>query len=637
MKKILFTIATLVLAASCIEDSRNNFMVPDSISLVFSEQVVPVSVYAGSAPITVQKSGMGTQGAKVTLGVSSDSLAAYNTANSTAYTELASSKYNFSSTALEFGASDVTSSVKVQWTPSEVFAALDGANSVIPVVIAEASPLTVNTKRNLILLNILNSTVGLVNTPGLVKMAPKAKTEDLEISLQVAVDNPLPMDLKITLATDNAYVATYNEQNGAECIAAPAGYVQLPAEGYTLQAGASDCYCAVTLKNSALFNGSEMMDFESIAVPFKISATSENGIVITDKVVYLVVNSPNVKTGLVRVWGKFWKDDSGWAAPLVPDLDGRDRNLAIDDNFVYIPQTSPDVAAIHKFDLQSGAYLGTLPVNADMNVGLHWVSCARMMANTDEAVNGGKDFLVVSNLAEGGQKLVFAAYVNGTGEAPVTLYNVNSTRRFGDKFTVWGSYQLGKFFLRSFDDDGMTAHIYLPANAERTAGNYTQGIWGWLEPNPGKLPLNDANCISEYTLIPDQSKTGLISTTSDEGLHLLDEKTEVAKYPTLARCFGFNFFKYKGQDCIAFVSLADKAKPKLVVLKGSWTSTDALKDALDNQVVLYEAPLGNKDDLDQDSLQGGHSVGDCCVRIIDGKVYIAAMAQRSGLSVFTIN
>ena len=112
MKKILFAIATLVLAASCIEDSRNNFMVPDSISLVFSEQVVPVSVYAGSAPITVQKSGMGTQGAKVTLGVSSDSLAAYNTANSTAYTELASSKYNFSSTALEFGASDVTSSVR---------------------------------------------------------------------------------------------------------------------------------------------------------------------------------------------------------------------------------------------------------------------------------------------------------------------------------------------------------------------------------------------------------------------------------------------------------------------------------------------------------------------------------------------
>ena len=637
MKKILFAIATLLLAASCIEDSRNNFMVPDSLSLVFSEQVVPVSVYAGSAAVTVQKSGMGTEGAKVTLGVSSDSLAAYNAANGTAYTELASSKYNFSSTTLEFGAADVTSGVKVEWTPSTVFSALDGANSVIPVVITDASPLTVNPRRNLLLLNILNSKVSLVNTPGLVKMASKDKAQDLEISLQVAVDNPLPMDLKITLATDDSKIAAYNEANNTECTAAPAGYVQLPTEGYTLPAGASDCYCAVSLKNSALFNGSEMIDFESIAVPFKITATSENGVVIGENVVYLVVNSPNVKTGLVRVWGKFWKDDKGWADPLVPDLDGKDRNLAIDDNFVYIPQTSADVANIHKFDLKSGSYIGTLPVNSDMNAGIHWVSCARMMDNTDPAVNGGKDFLVVCNLAESGQKLYFAAYVNSTDSEPVTLYNVNSTRRFGDKFTVWGNYQVGKFYLRSYDNDGMTAYINLPEKAERTAGNYTSGIWGWLEPGPGKLPLDDANNISEYKLIPGQTKIALISTNSDAGLHLLDDKTQIAVYPGLARCFGFNFFQHKGQDCIAFVSLFDKSKPKLVILKGSWSSVDALKDALDTQNVLYEAPLQSKDDMDAEGLSGANSVGDCCVRIIDGKVYIAAMAQRTGLSVFTIN
>ena len=637
MKKILFTIATLVLAASCIEDSRNNFMVPDSLSLVYDNLVVPVSVYSGSAKVTVQKSGMGSQEAVVSLGVSADSLASYNAKNLTAYTVLDASKYNFSASTVSFGAKDATGSITIEWTPASVLPALDGANTVIPVIITEASPLEVNPKRNMVILNIVNSKVELANVPGLVKKASEKEEEDIEVSLQVAVDNPLPMDLKVTLAVDNASIAAYNEANGTECIAAPDGYVRLQSGGYTLPAGEVDCYCDLTLKNSALFTGGKIMDFDSMVVPFKITSTSESGIVVSEKVIYLVVNSPFSRTGLYRVWGKYWKGTDGWAATLAPDLDGHDLNLAFDSAFVYIPQASADVAAIHKFDLMNGSYIGTLPTNDDMKAGDNWVSCARMMKNTDPSVNGGNDLLVVCNRTKSGQDLIFVAYVNGTDNAPVTLYKITAYRRFGDKFSVWGSYQHGCFYLRSVDDDAMTARIYLTEDAERTAGSYDHGIWQYADPFPGKLPLDDTNSIGEYTLIPGQSSIALVASASDVGLHLVEGTTEKAKYPKLARCFGFNFFQYQDQNCIAYVSLYDETKPKLVIIKAAWKTVAELKDALDKHEVLFEAPLQSKDDPDVQGLAGDDSVGDCCVRTVGDKIYIAAMAQRTGLSVFELN
>ena len=92
MKKIFFvSIALSVLAVSCIEDSRNNFMVEDALSLVYDEPVVPVSVYAGSCTISVLKSGKGTTPASATLGVSTEALDAYNAENSTSYTPISSS------------------------------------------------------------------------------------------------------------------------------------------------------------------------------------------------------------------------------------------------------------------------------------------------------------------------------------------------------------------------------------------------------------------------------------------------------------------------------------------------------------------------------------------------------------------
>ena len=52
--------------------------------------------------------------------------------------------------------------------------------------------------------------------------------------------------------------------------------------------------------------------------------------------------------------------------------------------------------------------------------------------------------------------------------------------------------------------------------------------------------------------------------------------------------------------------------------------------------LVYEAPLQNASDMNTDGVAGGNTVCDCCVREIDGTIYIAAMAQKAGLSLFKV-
>ena len=144
--------------------------------------------------------------------------------------------------------------------------------------------------------------------------------------------------------------------------------------------------------------------------------------------------------------------------------------------------------------------------------------------------------------------------------------------------------------------------------------------------------------------------------------------TEVATYPALARTFGWNFFEIEGEKHIAFVSMAEgAAKPSLQVIKGDGSSLDALKATLDAYKSAYNTAVADKaavdaviskingiiktvslkssdnatQILDYISIEvegfGGMYAGDCCVREIDGRIYIAAGTNKVGLSMFRFN
>ena len=92
-----------------------------------------------------------------------------------------------------------------------------------------------------------------------------------------------------------------------------------------------------------------------------------------------------------------------------------------------------------------------------------------------------------------------------------------------------------------------------------------------------------------------------------------------------------------GTKYIAWVNMAKGGQyPMLQVVEGDGSSIDTLKAALDAYPsnVVFEAPLQNAD-----ATVGGGETGvnaDCSVRVVDGKVYIAAMGWKNGFAVFQI-
>ena len=621
MKKILFTIATLVLAASCIEDSRNNFMVPDSLSLVYKDQVVPVSVYSGSATVTVQKSGMGAEAAKVTLGVSADSLAAYNTANSKSYTELASSKYRFSSTSMSFGAKDVTSSVNLEWNPSEVFPVLDGANSVIPVVIADASPLTVNPRRNLILFNILNTEVRFASSGSSLIVKEKAE-EDSEVSIKISLDNVLPMDLDVTLAVDNSLVAAFNADKGTEHIAAPESFVKLPADRVTVKAGQSDCYCTVTLDNSALFTGDKMMKFTSMLVPIKISAASQTGVIVSDKVYYLVARSPFDGVSVSRIWGRYsleklWTEDYGLPA-------GVDRTLTIDGNWVYIPYAiGGNVAKITAISIADPAQ--TMLVNCEGFVNnTITTACVRMIDKGD-----GTYMLSASGAGEGGT-FAFYTWPDGTDNAPTHVDLQCTWRRAGDRYELHGTWADGMLYAHAYVGTFSTRYEVKDGafvKTDRTLVNVPFKGFGSVYKHPDSEQMLFASSDTSSFLTP----TG---TTYKQGDGQDTYDMDFEEWTGGKLTFGYRCFTFKDEKYIAYTAIDEETllKATLYIVKDKGGFKASL--AGDEKDIFFQAPLQGENEEDMAISVPSSLQGDCAVFVMPDKVLIAAGVQTMGVSVF---
>lgn len=630
MKKIVFTLAILALAVSCIEDSRSNFMVDDTLTLVYDEQVVPVSVFAGTATVTVIKSGIGRQAATATLEVSADSLDSYNAENGTSYTAL-SAPYSFSSDKVEFGVKDVTSSVSLTWDPKTVYPVLDGANSVIPVTIGEGS-LKINGGRNLLLLNILNSTVSLASS-GSTVVASESESEDREVSVKVSLDNTLPSDLKVTLSADNSLVAAYNAENGTDHRSAPDGFVLFPEGGLEIEAGLSDGFATVTLDNSALFSAGKMMSFNSILVPIRISATSQTGLIISDGVYWLVVRSPFSGAAISRVWGKYstervWTEDYG--LPF-----GADRNLALDGNWVYLPYAvGGDVAKITAISVTDPDV--TKQVNCEgFQSNTITTACVRM-------VDKGDGTLMLTASGANNNDFAFYTWTDGIDNAPTYTSLQCTWRRGGDRYEFHGTWADGTMYVHAYLGTFSTRYIVKNGSfvsTERTLVNVPFTGFGGLYKHPDYDQLLFASTDASALLTP----TGTTYKAGD-GQDVYDMSQETFDGAELT--FGYRAFTFGGENYIAYTT-ADKndeldtdgltpvtslRRARLVVVRDKGGFKASLNP--DNMDVFYEAPLQGPEFTDIAVSEPMTAQGDCAVCVLSNCVYIAAGFQGLGVSVF---
>lgn len=340
-----------------------------------------------------------------------------------------------------------------------------------------------------------------------------------------------------------------------------------------------------------------------------------------------------------RVWGYYSTQSNAWWSGVAEGFRGSwfggDTSLAMDDEYVYIPYGT-GTAGVYKLSIATGE-ISNLPVGG-VTGGTYPTSCVRMVKNTDPNVNGGKDILLLGNLALSGEPLKFYAYLNGIDADPVEVYNLGAARRFGDKFSVSGTWQSGIIWLRSNQAAPLEAVIPINNGSLQT----------WIDPH--RITNSDDNCISELSWYPVDNNTRpnycLISTTSDQGVHLMKgcstagAATEEAVFSDLAKTWGYQFFEFEGEKFIAWVSLKyGNDKPRLQIIKGDGSSLETLKSALSNfkANMVAEIALSNEgNDLTLGGKAASKTLADCAVRVINGNVYVAALGEEGGISLFKL-
>lgn len=674
-KYILLSALTITAVASCTDD-RNNFLPDDSFG--FNNQagnnVVTLPIYGGSYELDIIKSGKGFNEGTVNVTTSNADLLAYNKQYGVEYIPLPADQelYSFSSESIAFGKDDITKPVTVSWNIAKVaeHMAIEPANQYCIPVVLRSDDLEVNEGREVFILNLVTSTVTaeqtLLSRTYEWESEPASETANITIRIDKAIPS---LDLSIDFEVDESLVATYNEANGTNYTLAPEGLVTLGATP-VIKAGESYALLPVTINTDAIAEEMEVevdgatvtkrlvkRDWDGYVVPIKLSGMSVDGVKVKNSLTYIVVKGvePIPPTLFTRMWGYYsdgaakipWFLNNGMniLGLAGSSFVGNDRSFTIDDEHLYLTQSS-GVPAVHKFDLLTGAYEGTLDVTGMEGCGAtHPTSCPRMIPNTDPAYNNGNDILIVAGLAAeaNNSDLTIFAYLDGVDAAPTKVYDLAAARRFGDKINFSGVWGNGHFWLRSNQEkDALVAKISFGTDPKNVAGvNHWIDAW--------RVDVNDYQVMSEVYMAPQQDATisnyCLIGTNSEIGLHLMSgcseagKASEVACYPSLACTFGWNFFDYNSRKFMAFVDIHDKFHPTVQVIEGDYTTLEGLKAALDSYdpaKVIFTAPLQDP----MDATVAGYAdvvIGDCSVRKVGNEIYLAAGTNVVGISVFKFN
>ena len=237
--------------------------------------------------------------------------------------------------------------------------------------------------------------------------------------------------------------------------------------------------------------------------------------------------------------------------------------------------------------------------------------------------------LLVCNLTStdsDANQLRLYAYKDGVDAAPTQIAgfcydSANSTndwRRYGDRFFVTGTWQDGKVYFPSFNANKTV--VLSIANGARTA--VTQIAAGAANSPDG---IKDLTVYpgSDNLFLTNTSIANLVAPTGGK-VSGWDEYTLSGSSANGVGTWGYNFFSFNGKDYIAYARISgSKAWIEVIEDKGD------LLTSLADQDGLIKSPIHSASNLDADHATGG--VADCCVREINGEVYIAALTRDGGL------
>lgn len=311
---------------------------------------------------------------------------------------------------------------------------------------------------------------------------------------------------------------------------------------------------------------------------------------------------------------------------------GKDRNIAIDGEYLYIPETQ-GTPVMWKVSLADGT-VSKMPVGTVSTGDVTFaMACPRFLKNTDETINGGKDVLVVSAMGMDGQDTYLYFYKNGIENDPHKVRLYTNGMRIGDKMSAYGTMQNWGIYYK---EQGSAA--ILSFGGSWRVLDATE-IWPaarhYMDPTSdaqlGGIYFYNFGCAGTKGLITtvENAKYGIVDNDVVFNSKPVYVAQEWGTDPKLAGCHGFNFFKHNGKDYIAYTSQVEK---KLYVIEGA-ASADEVQAALEAKKVVFEVSIAAEDN----TCTSGNSAADCSVYQKDGVTYVAGHVQNVGVVVYKLN
>lgn len=662
LKHTVLAALALVSLAACVDD-RNNFMVDDSFSLT-GDQLIVTSVHTGEFAFGVNKAGKGTSAG--TVRVVTDgyeaALKLYNYNNSTDYKALPSNLYSIEGTTVNFAVEDINKQVRVTWDVEKLAEAIGMDNSyVIPLRIV-SDDLEVNGEKCFFMVNPVRSSVSVTQTEQVRSIEEKAVLPDEngnapqlveDIILDVENSSSIKgVSMTFPVEVDNSLVATYDAEHEEEYVAAPEGLVTVLTPTATIAAGSTSARIQVRLDKSMLVENGALKKFPNYVVPVRLKSESiaaeRNGAAFTLKgldiantVTYIVIKraAEGIEV-VVRSWGKY-SPSTAWYSYLDGFAAGADRTIAMDNNYVYVAH-SAGTPGIYALSISNGEFVKKLDVSpAEGNGCTFPVSCVRTIPSGQ-----GGDILLFSSLkVDADQHLYVYAYKDGVDAAPVEILDYLKDvkpgdpdwRRYGDRFTVKGTWQDGELWFHTWSDSRGKTVVFKIVNGEIT------------NPDDPMDYLLDAQGTGirdvalypgfEDVLVTKVTAAGIYHNTGDNSFNKWYQWTKTTDLPDFALTYGYNFFTFHGKKYMAYVRLASEnaTQARLVIIDDESRSPSDFVAQLQAQAGYREFPLQSEEDFEAKSaVPAGSTVGDCVVKDVNGVTYVAALLQGGGLSLFQL-
>lgn len=344
-----------------------------------------------------------------------------------------------------------------------------------------------------------------------------------------------------------------------------------------------------------------------------------------------------------KVWEMLSTNASSWTTNLSAGGKtggaGTDFNIAVDDNYVYVPEfgTSKVIWAISVNDKTDVKLVNTDNVTSTGYDGTVYLSCARVVQKSD-----GTPVLIATNtFSDNNGKLYI--WDNGIDNEPrvVTLDQWSAGRRLGDKFTTYGNYedcwllfgtQTGNGFVTfklptSGTSAGLISRLAIDLTDFATyypfPGELTRGMFAWHggSHDDGSLYRNRLMTVSSTE-----------SAIKDSGAHT-SELTKLTQWMANSENnngTGFNYTEFGGMRYVIWCMNSTDSKTFDLIIKSGSTETDWYTIINTTGTVFRESLVGGLDTSWKKS-------ADCAVFNNGSELYVAINKQNVGIALYRIH